>query len=116
MPDYINNPQATQVNALYKGNTFAAVNNAASDSGVTTTQQVAIGPEPGSGGVTLNISNTTDQQAVGQTSWHDVDADYQNASGMIVPAGSTLAYNLSGGWLRFTFVSAPTSGSLIVSR
>jgi len=121
MPSYITSPQPVQLLALYPGNHEALVNNAATDSGITTTQQIAIGPQPNQTGCTVMITNSTNQQAQGQTAPQDptaagAGATYENLSGCVVPAGTTLAYNLSGGWLRFTFGTAPTSGSLIVSR
>lgn len=112
MPAYNTVPVA----ALYQGSPIAVVNNAAVDANVTTTQQLAIAPPPNGAGLTIMISNTTNQQATAQFSWHDVAADYQPLSGCIIPSDSVLAYNLATGWLRFTFASAPTSGSLIVSR
>jgi hypothetical protein len=92
------------------------VNNAAVDSGITTTKQIALGPTPENSGYTLMITNTTNQDAQGQTAPADVAANYEPLAGCIVPAGSALPYNLVGGWLRFTFAVAPTSGSLFVSR
>ena len=112
MPAYNTAPVA----ALYPGTPIAVVNNAASDSGISTTQQLAIAPPINGSGLTIMISNTTNQQATGEFSWHDVAADYQDLSGCIIPAGSVLAYNLATGWLRFTFATPPSSGSLIVSR
>ena len=116
MPSYITNPQPTQLQALSPGASTAMVNNAAVDTGITTTKQIAIGPTPENSGYTLVIVNTTNQQAQGQYSNQDVAANYEPLSGCIVPAGASLPYNLVGGWLRFTFAVAPTSGSLIVSR
>ena len=121
MPIYITNPQPTQLLALYPGRQIAVVNNAAIDSNVTTTQQFAVGPTPGNGTVTLMITNSTNQQAQGQFCPQDPTSTgtagvYEQLSGCIIPAGSTLAYNLQGGWMNFTFSTAPTSGSLIVSR
>ena len=103
-------------NALYPGDSIALVSDASVDSGVTTTQQFAFGPVPNQSGGTVVINNTTDQQAQGEYSDHDVDANYTPLSGFIIAPGASLPYNLSGGWLRFTFATAPTSGSLIVSR
>ena len=112
MPAY----PAAQPAALYPGSQIALVNNAATDSGITTTEEFALNPLGLGAGCTLMILNTTNQQAVGQFSPVDVAADYMPLSGCIVPAGSALPYNLSGGWMRFTFAVAPTTGSLIVSR
>lgn len=116
MPSYISNAQTQQVNALYPGGSIAIVNNAAVDSGVTTTLQFANGPVPNQSGNTIVINNTTNQTATGEWSNTDTAANYTNLSGCVVPANSSLPYNLSGGWLRFTFSVAPTSGSLIVSK
>lgn len=121
MPSYITNPQPVQLNALYPGNHEALVNNAAVDSGVTKTKQLAIGPVPNQSGATILITNSTNQDANGQYAAQDptpagVAATYEPLSGCIIPAGSSLAYNLSVGWITFTFSVAPTSGSLIVSR
>ena len=123
MPAYVTNTiaspaQPVQLTALYPGTQFVAVNNAASDSGVTTTLQVAIGPTPGNSPVNMVITNTTNHDATGQYSPEDAlgTGSYEPLSGCVIPAGSSLPYNLQGGWVRFTFVTAPTSGSLIVSR
>ena len=113
MPAY----NASPAIALTPGDTVALVNNAATDAGVTATQQVHIGPSGTAAGQTVNVVNTTNQDATGQiANQADVTGDYKPASGFVVPAGTALPYNLAMGWLRFTFVSAPTSGSLIVSR
>jgi hypothetical protein len=102
--------------AIYPGDFVAVVNNAATYSGITTTQQLAIGPVGNQTGCTVMVTNTTNQQATGQYSWTDVEADYQPLSGFVIPPDTALAYNLSLGFIDFTFASAPTSGSLVVSR
>lgn len=106
--------------ALCQGFAVALVNNAATDSGITSTQQVAIAPVPNQSGTTIMITNTTNQTATGQFAPTDAltgsSSGYKPLSGCTIPAGTTLAYNLSGGWINFTFASAPTSGSLVVSR
>jgi hypothetical protein len=106
----------SQPAALYPGSQIALVNNAATDSGITTTAQFALLPGMNGTGVTLMILNATNHDAQGQFAPTDTAGNYQNLSGCIVPAGTALPYNLSGGWMRFTFAVAPTSGSLIVSR
>lgn len=116
MPAYISSAGTTQVTAIYPGNSLAVVNNAAVDSGVTTTLQFAVGPTPGNSTGNVVITNTTNQQATGEYAAADAAANYQPLSGCIIPSDSSLPYNLSGGWMRFTFGTAPTSGSLIVSR
>ena len=113
MPTY----NASPAIALTPGDTVALVNNAATDSGVTATQQVHVGPSGTAAGQTVNVVNTTNQDATGEISnLADVAGDYKNASGFVVPSGTALPYNMAPGWLRFTFGTAPTSGSLVVSR
>jgi hypothetical protein len=112
MPSY----PASQPAALYQGAPITLVNNAATDSGITTTAQFAIAPPSNGAGLTIMIVNTTNQAATGQFSWLDVAGDYQPLVGCAVPAGGALAFNLTTGWMRFTFTVAPTSGSLVVSR
>jgi hypothetical protein len=102
--------------ALYPGTQIPVVNNAAVDAGITTTSQFALAPGMNGAGITIMIANTTDHDAIGQFSNTDIAANYIPLSGCIIPAGTVLPYNLSGGWMRFTFAVAPTTGSLIVSR
>ena len=111
MPSY----NALPVSVIYPGNNIALVSDASTDTGVTTTQQTVIGPSNSNANV-INIINTTNQTAQGQLSWDDTTGDYQNASGMMIGSGSALCYNLADGFLRFTFSTAPTSGSLVVAR
>lgn len=112
MPSYNTHPKRV----IYPGAQIALVNDASTDSGVTTSQQCYIGPNPGQNSNTITVLNTTNQDAIGQFASIDATANYKNLSGLIVPAGTALPYNLSDGWLRFTFGTAPTSGSLIVAR
>ena len=113
MPSY----NAQPVRALYPGETIALVNNAATDSGITTTQQFAIGPNPVQGTNTINFINTTNQDAQGEISPDDLSAgSYAPASGLVVAAGSSFPWNQAGNFVRFTFASAPTSGSLTAAR
>ncbi|HTY25587.1 MAG TPA: hypothetical protein VMC85_20830 [Desulfomonilaceae bacterium] len=123
MPSYISKPQSSQVSAIYPGNSIALVNDASTDTGITKTLQLAIGPVPGNSTATLSIYNSTNQQATGN--WAATETlygssasspTYEPLNGCIIPAGATLPYNLSGGWICFTFSPAPTNGSLIVSR
>ena len=112
MPAY----NAQPVRVIYPGASIALVDNAAVDSGITTTQQVAIGPNPVNNSNVVNFINTTDQDAQGQIAHQDVAASYAVASGLVVAAGTAFPYNLADGWVRFTFAVAPTSGSLIAAR
>ena len=112
MPAY----NAQPVRALYPGASIALVDDASTDTGITTTQQFAVGPNPVNTSNVINFINTTNQDAVGQISWHDVTGDYKAAASLTVASGTSLPYNLADGWVRFTFASAPTSGSLVASR
>lgn len=116
MPSYIANPIGPQVSALQPGRAIALVNNAAVDANVTKTLQLALGATPGSPEESITIVNSTDKDATGQFAANDADANYKNASGMVVASGTSLAYNIARGWVRFTFAAAPTTGSLIVTR
>lgn len=115
MPAYQTTPTHF-IAALNPGTQIPLVNNAATDAGITTTLQFAVTQSGGFTGTTLMILNTTNQDATGQFAPADVTANYVPLSGCIIPAGSALPYNLSGGWMRFTFAAAPTTGSLVVSR
>lgn len=103
--------------AIYPGDHVAVVNNAATDSGITTTQQLAIGPVGNQTGCTILVTNSTNEDAQGQYAPTDnASTDYQPLSGFIVPSDTALAYNVSLGFINFTYTTAPTTGSLIVSR
>jgi hypothetical protein len=115
MPAFLTSPQPTQLVAIYPGDSIALVNNAAVDAGITLTQQVAFGPTPGNSTGNVVVNNTTNQQAQGEYC-STPNGTYEPLSGFVVPAGSSLPYNLSGGWLCFSFAVAPTSGSLTVTR
>jgi hypothetical protein len=118
MPSYITSPQPTQLLAIYPGNAIPLVKDASVDTGVTKTQQLAFGPAPGNSVGNMVIVNQTNQQAQGQYSPDDTkgDTSYENLSGCVIPAGSALPYNLTGGWIRFTYTVAPTTGTLTVTR
>jgi hypothetical protein len=109
--------------ALYQGDQIALVNNGATDTGVTKTMQVAITSVPqGGDGDKLTLFNTTTQTATVQTCWHDVDADYQplkdadTGQAITVATNSSIVFTCIGPLLRCTIASAPTSGSLVLSR
>ena len=113
MPAY----NAQPVRALYPGETIALVADASVDTAVTDTQQFSIGPNPTQNSNALNFHNSTNVDAQGQLSPDDsATGTYKNVSGLLVAAGTVLPYNLAGGFLRFHFASAPTSGSLTVVR
>lgn len=114
MPSYITSAQTQQVTALYPGQSKALINNAATDASVTTTMQVFIGPDIDAQN-TINVNNTTNQTMTGQIAAVDSTANYSPYVGMVVAANTATSFNLANAWLRFT-CTAPTSGSLIVSR
>jgi hypothetical protein len=112
MPAYISSAQATQVRALYPGNSIALVNNASTDSGITSTIQFAVGPVPG-GNPRISFVNTTNQTATLNAAASDASANYEPIAGGTVSSGQTQILNLQGGWINASFSTAPTSGSLI---
>lgn len=113
MPAYGTDP----VRALYPGETIALVNDASVDTGITTTQAFSVGPNPTQNSNAINFHNSTNQDATGQLSPdNSATGTYKNLSGLVVAAGTALPYNLAGGFVRFTFGSAPTSGSLTAVR
>lgn len=112
MPAYNSQP----VRALYPGSSINLIDNAATDTGITKTQQFAIGPNPVNISNVINFINTTDQDATGYVAASDVDANYAAASGLIVAKSSALPYNLADGFVRFSFGTAPSSGSLTAAR
>ena len=122
MPSYVNDPQPAQVVALYPGQSVSMINDATTDSGVTKTIQFAVGPIPGNGTSTLVFTNTTNQDATlkyapSETLYPGTtQPTYEPLAGGVVSAGTSLAYNVSGGWILATFATAPTSGSLVASR
>lgn len=106
-----------QVVRLLPNTSLAVVNDASVDTGITRTKQFMVIPPDGGGSNGITIVNTTDKDATGQISTVPfTSAAYQNASGLIVPSGSSLAYNVNAGFICFTFAVAPTSGSLVVMR
>jgi len=117
MPVY---PSATP-RVLYAGETIALVNNAAVDTNVTTTIQVSIPSSPAYPSL-FSIVNTTNQTATIQVAYSDVAANYQalknadTTNAITVANGSTVVFSCIGPWLRCTFASAPTSGSLVICR
>ena len=114
MPAYISNAQAQQIVALYPGSRLNLVNNAATDTGVTNSWQFVCAPNP-LGGTRITFINTTNQSGTIQLADQDIAANYQPASGGSVGSGSSLVYNVSQGWCRINFASAPTTGSFIVA-
>ncbi len=112
MPAYGTNT----VQALYKGSNIQLITAADATAGnVTTTQAVAIGPEPGAAARTIVVVNSTNQQATLKAASADTGSNaYQSLSGAIIPAGTALPYNLSGGYVLANFSVAPSSGTLVI--
>ncbi len=116
MPSY----NAATPRAIYPGNEIALVNNAATDASVTTTQQCSIGPDPG-GQTAVVLTNLTNQTATVQIAPSDTPSLYQPYTylGSAITAATSTSVGfpvVPSVWLRCTFATAPTSGSLILSR
>ena len=107
--------------AIYPGNNIALVNNAATDTGVTKTISVAFAKVPGYP-ATCSVDNTTAQTATVQTSFDDVDGDYtalkngDTGLAITVAAASSVVFTCAEPWIRCTIATAPTTGSLVLSR
>ena len=119
MPAY----NASAAIALTPGDTVALVNNAASDSGVTATQQVHIGPSGTASGTRVHVSNTTNESCTIQsTNLADATANYkaltdaETAEAIVVASGLDVSFDPAVCWLRGDFGTAPTSGSLTIGR
>jgi hypothetical protein len=114
MPSYVtgSNGYAGAI-ALQVGDTVAVVNNAATDTGVTNSQQVNI--EPTTDGTSLvGIVNNTNQSCTIYSSAVDVLASYVSTL-TPVAAGAVYAGSASG-FLLLHFGTAPTTGSAYIRR
>ena len=116
MPSY----PAAKPAALYPGDKLALVNNAAVDAGVTTTIQAAVGPAPANSQGHFVAYNSSNESATIQSAPADANASYltlyDGADGVTVAAGVAVAFDCPGPWIRATFGTAPTTGSLIIYR
>jgi hypothetical protein len=103
--------------ALYNGEQALLVNNAATDSGVTKTQQIALVQSIDT--PNLMIINTTNQPAPIQVAVTDLDASYGaltvGGSALSVAAGVSQAVAVPFPLVRAQFAVAPTSGSLTIA-
>ena len=113
MPTYNNQPMPTPKPALYTGDQIALVNNAAVDSGILATQQVAIAPAPGDTATYCTVFNGTNQAVQMQAAPLDSAALYVSL-GSSIAAGALATISCPVPWLRGLFTTAPTTGSLIV--
>jgi hypothetical protein len=108
--------------ALYPGDQITLVNDAATDSGVTSTIQAAVGPAPGNNQAHFVAFNSTDQNATIEVAWEDVEADYLPFNGewgpqaVVVNSNESVFFYCPGPFVRAAFVTAPTRGSLILYR
>jgi hypothetical protein len=113
MPAYNTQPMPTPKPALYTGDQYALVNNAAVDSGILATQQVAIAPHQADSATQCTVFNSTNQAVQMQAAPSDSAALYQ-AFGASIGAGTLLVLSCPVPWIRGLFSTAPTSGSLVI--
>jgi hypothetical protein len=109
--------------ALTPGDSVALVNNAATDTGVTNSQQVHIGPSATASGTRVHVSNTTNQTlTVKTTAVADSSGNYQpltdadTAEAITVATDTDASFDPGVCWLLFNFGTAPTSGSAVIAR
>ena len=112
MPIY-NTVSSSPKPALYTGDQIALVNNAAVDSGILATQQVAIAPAPGDTATYCTVFNGTNHAVQMQAAPLDSAALYVSL-GSSIAAGALATISCPVPWLRGLFTTAPTTGSLIV--
>jgi hypothetical protein len=98
---------------------YLLVNNAVTDTGVTVSQQIQVSPSD----APLQLTNGTNQTATIQYSPVDADNPGTSPPVLFYEAVGTVASDASAsfaiqaaGYIRVTFASAPTSGSIAVSR
>ena len=113
MPAYNTQPMPTPKPALYTGDQIALVNNAAVDSGILATQQVAIAPAPGDTATYCTVFNGTNQAVQMQSALSDSAALYQTF-GSSIGAGDGATIYCPVPWVRGLFTTAPTTGSLVI--
>jgi len=117
MPAYNTQPMPTPKPALYTGDLYALVNNAAVDSGITATQQVAIAPSPGDTATYCTVFNGTNQAVQMQAAPYDPPTATGVAYASIgssIAAGALATISCAVPWLRGLFGTAPTTGSLVI--
>lgn len=118
MPAYV----AGNAIGLTVGDRVVLVNNAATDSGITSTQQVALSQQEAAGSATLALHNGTNQTATVQVA--DVDAtgnyraltDANTAEAITVATSLSIVFTCIGPFLRCNFGTAPTTGTLAITR
>jgi hypothetical protein len=80
MPAYNTQPMPTPKPALYTGDQYALVNNAAVDSGILATQQVAIAPHQADSATQCTVFNSTNQAVQMQAAPSDSASLYAGCS------------------------------------
>ena len=113
MPAYNTQPMPTSKPALYTGDQYALVNNAAVDSGILATQQVAIAPHQADSATQCTVFNSTNQAVQMQAAPSDSAALYASL-GSSIAAGALATISCAVPWVRGLFTAPPTSGSLII--
>jgi hypothetical protein len=105
---------------LYPGDVVVLVNNAATDSGLTYTQQVAVtdaGP--------YTLANGTNQTATVYVAAKDSPAstanyqpltDADTGVAVTVASSSTITFTSQGHFICAHYGSSPTTGSLVIAR
>ena len=108
---------------IYAGDRVVLVNNAATDTGITSTLQVALAQVGGmSTGIDLALHNGTNQAVTVQVADTDVDARYRalteadTAEAVTCASGSSITFTTIGPFVRGHFGTAPTTGTLAISR
>ena len=123
MPAY----NASPALILSVGTRVSLVNNAAVDSGITATQQAKIESVAGvRGGTQFSVFNSTNQPVTIEIAPHDQDVNYlqlqngdtgnETSNPVVCPAGMALSFTTAGPYIRGLFGTAPTSGSLTITR
>ena len=113
MPAYNTQPMPTPKPALYTGYQIALVNNAAVDSGILATLQVAIAPHQADSATYCTVFNGTNQAVQMQAAPSDSAALYVSL-GSSIAAGALATISCAVPWVRGLFATAPTSGSLVI--
>ena len=111
MPAY--NATSTLKVTLTTGDQYALVNNAAVDSGIIATQQVAIAPHQADSATYCTVFNGTNQAVQMQAAPSDSAALYASL-GSSIAAGALATISCAVPWVRGLFATAPTSGSLVI--
>jgi hypothetical protein len=115
MPAY--NATSTLKVTLTTGNSIALVNNAAVDTGILATQQVAIAPHQADSATYCTVFNGTNQAVQMQAAPVDpaVSTGVAWASlGSSISGGALATISCAVPWVRGLFATAPTSGSLVI--